>query len=428
MRTKSRRQQIHLSPPRISESAETNFLVLFATVVGIFVVSHDPFMKFSAELFTKKNYFIPWNYEISVFDNKSYFPNDIIIEEKTTRKYNVITGNYFYEMNKHYDFYSMFGFFELESGLWHDSVTKTIAKYFVLRDCYVNKQGLIVHNHTRCNAQQRIAMIPFTNGSFEASYPEGIYISTRQRNMFGHLLKDIFGPLLYVPNEVLKTVPFVVTSRLDVTYDLLKAFGVNISNVIKFKGEENYIHLDKMYTVSMPDAVNWAHGYTLRKLSQRLKESFNISNTKATKYVLMNREAALRNLANFKEFVNVVNHTYSEYDWEVWEDKQRSLCDVARMWNTAKFLFAPTGSNLDNCIFMQPHSTIHALFFDWYDFPIVSAVYSMEIFLVATRNRSCRHFRLGKCYVNFAKTLRDMRVSLYSARYECFPPREYKYY
>ena len=243
--------------------------------------------------------------------------------------------------------------------------------------------------------------------------------------MYGHLIKDTFGPIQYIPEIIRKNVPLVITTNLSIVYDLMDIFGMNASNVIKFQDNESYIHLDKLYTVSLKDAVNYNHGYTMKNLAKLLREKLALSNSKPERYVLTNRNATCRSLLNFDSFVTVVKMKYNKYNWEVWDDNDRVLNSIAKKWNTAKYVFAPTGSNLDNCIFMQPLTTIHAVFFDWYDNPIVANAYTMNIFLVVTIKHSCSHFNEGKCKIDVRKTINDMKVSLFISDNGYFPPHRF---
>ena len=350
-----------------------------------------------------------------------FFPPESVIEMKNNIRFSNISQNYLFRINSIYEYYLRPGMRETESPPVHESVTVNKNKYFVVKDCLVNRGGVIITNNARCNSQWRELSILTTHGCIEGHYKEGIYFGNYFLYMYGHLIKDVFGPLQYIPKDILKTVPFVITTDLKIVYELMKIFDINASNAITFKSADSYIHFDKIYTVSLNDSVHYNHGYTMQKLAELMRRKLNLSNEKPTKYVLTNRNSTKRRLYNFEDFVELVNTTYNEYNWEVWEDSHGNLSQTARKWNTAKFLFASTGSNLDNCIFMQPMSTIHALFFDWYDHPIVASVYSMHIFLVVTPNRSCRHFEDEKCLIDFNETIQDMKYSLYTAKHGHFP-------
>ena len=72
-------------------------------------------------------------------------------------------------------------------------------------------------------------------------------------------------------------------------------------------------------------------------------------------------------------------------------------------------------------IFMQSKTTIHAIFLDWYDCPIVSTAYTMGIFFFITRNKSAHHFMKDSIIINYTVTLNAMKLSLFTSENGRFP-------
>ena len=398
-----------------------SFYLLLGTYM-LFLPLWEPDMIYKYSKFgDKRSNFDINNIVFSFNRTVPFFPEESVVEKKDIIRYSNITQEFLFQVDEIYSYYKSWKMRKTESPPIHESVAINTEKYYVVKDCFVNQGGVIITNNTYCNSQIRDLSIKFTHGGVEGYYKEGIYFGNAFTKMYGHLIKDTFGPLQYIPKDILKTVPFIITTNLEIVYEIMNIFEMNTSNVITFKSPDSYIHFDKIYTVALKDSVNYNHGYTMQKLSKLMRRKLNLSNEKPTKYVLTNRNSIKRKLYNFDDFAELVNSTYSEYKWEVWNDSHGKLVQTARRWNTIKFIFAPTGSNLDNCIFMQPLTTIHALFFDWYDHPIVASVYSMHIFLVVTPNRSCKHFVEQKCYIDFKETIRDMKSSLYIADHGHFP-------
>jgi hypothetical protein len=377
--------------------------------------------------FVHKESYIPLRIEClatpNIIKNVWFFPKSAIIEiVQIKRTYNS-TREYAYNLREIYNTYSGNGTKWMETGLLHNSVSYNDPKYYVVRDVFVNSKGRIIHNGIRCNYQNRLPERDATHGIVEAVYPEVVYLSHRYADTYGHLIKDTLGPLLYIPENIRRTVPFVFTFNLPIAYDFLKCIGINTSKMITFKNSSNYFFVEKLYTVALNDTINQNHGYTMRQLAARLRKELNLSNSAPTKYVLMNRNPrGKRYLINFGTFIEIVKKQFPMYSWEIWEDNDVNLYSLSRKWNSVKFILGPTGSNMDNCIFMQPLSVIHAIFVDYYDFPIISDAYSMNIFMVITRAKSGNHFRVSRCIMNIPSTVKDMNISLFAAKYGNFPP------
>ncbi|EAY10490.1 hypothetical protein TVAG_484010 [Trichomonas vaginalis G3] len=286
--------------------------------------------------------------------------------------------------------------YRFDSPVFDSSIEVVNSTYYVLRNAYVNRIGAIIIDGIWYQLPYRNHQIGAIPGECIGHYDRVISLSNRFGLMFGHWMKDALSPLIMLPQEVFDNAYLVISGHPTWCLDSLKLLGFNTSHTIILPKFSDYIFAKELHTFVGNRSFLCHLGQSLINLSNLFKQKANLEEKPPYRYVFLNRPAkGNRHISNFKEIVNTAKETFPEINWEVWPDKFNTMLQAIRSWNQVKFIFTPTGSNLDNAIFMQPKSAVCTPFADWYDYPVVSICQIFELYHIVFYANGWDHF--GDC-------------------------------
>ena len=276
-------------------------------------------------------------------------------------------------------------------------IEETKSVYYVLKNCYVNRLGAIIMNN------DTFYQVPGPNtqtgaypGRVIGCYDSVICLSTRFSLMFGHWMKDTLAPLFLLPEKVLNESLILISAYPSFAMETLEILGFNTNHTVLLPHFADYIYCKEVHTIAGEQPFLCHFGLPLLNLSKRFRKALNLSNSIPTKYAMFNRpKEKFRRISNFDEVVDNVKQTFFEKQWEVWPSTFKSIRLAAKNWNEAKFVFSPTGSNIDNAIFMQKGSALCTPCADWYDFAVVGVSQVIGLWHVIYAVDNWSHF--GDC-------------------------------
>lgn len=177
--------------------------------------------------------------------------------------------------------------------------------------------------------------------------------------IFGHALEDIMQPMLMMPEDILKSAYVLsagITNVLDEFFDLI---NIPKERRITLRSGQ-WISCDKVYTLTDPQIYLNYYGIPTFKLKQLFERSFKLSDIKPTKYYFTNRKQYRpRHIHNLDEIIDAAKKRFPAIEWDYINDTETStLVAASKVWATAKFVFAPIGSNIVKCVFMKDNGVL----------------------------------------------------------------------
>jgi hypothetical protein len=309
-----------------------------------------------------------------------------------------------------------------DSPFFNRYIENTNSKYYVLKDAYVNRVGGVVINSTFYQVPGPNAQTSAYPGIVIGCYNSVISLGTRFSSMFGHWMKDTLSPLFLLPEDVISNSMIVVTGNPSYALETLNVLGIDTNKTIILPRLSDYVFAKELHIIAGEKAFLCHFGAPLYNLSLRFRRAMNLSNEKPTKYAMFNRPAnKFRSISNFDQLVEAVIIEFPQKNWEVWPETFPSIIEAGRNWNAAAFVYSPTGSNIDNALFMQPGSAICTPCANWYDFAVVSLGQVIGLWHVIYAIEDWEHF--GDCSnpVDIEQSLEMIYRAIYAAENQRWP-------
>jgi hypothetical protein len=153
-----------------------------------------------------------------------------------------------------------------------------------------------------------------------------------------------------------------------------------------------------------------------------LKAVYCPNQTEPTHYYLINRAPMYRRtIGNFKEIVEFIKNEYPQYNWETF-DEHTSLREQAIVYNQAKFLFSPTGSNLARIFFMQKGALVLSDQVSFNDYMMESLAICLQVRIIAFSSSTINTFDVRSHNIDIPFLNRMFNFSLYTLKNGHFPP------
>lgn len=262
---------------------------------------------------------------------------------------------------------------------------------------YVNGIGGIVINNYVYSPKdipnwKFLERLKALTGSVVAHYPQVIVLGYNEcTKKFGHLVEDVFQPLLMMPQDVIDNAYLLCIGLEPILTEFLDLYNFPKDKRISLKDNE-YISCDKVYIFIKPLIYLNFYGKSTQKLKMFFDEKFNLSRINATQYFLSNRQyKAPRYIKNFNDVCRAVKHKYPNINWVVLQDKNLPLRESSSIWASILFLFMPTGSNIVNCMFMKDNTVIVIVGTVHHDYSIGMFVTACNIFSLQYTGLNCNH-------------------------------------
>ena len=179
---------------------------------------------------------------------------------------------------------------------------------YYIRNGFVGNYRLIVSNYTN--------FIDVTNTSFEikeryAAYntTEGYrYVITAVTDwgrIYAHMFTDVFGPLLFVEEDIWKLKPILCLHSAipDLVYQYLDIMGHSDIQLKVLNNE--VIYAENLFAVSGYSPLATSGFYSMDKLRKLVYNYYQLHNNKQINYGYMNRNGTTRHFSNMDELISI---------------------------------------------------------------------------------------------------------------------------
>ena len=378
------------------------FCLIFYLLFFLYSITRDPdlvvYLERRRPYFTNKTWNFPpeviiYNYSfINSSDVVPYFKNQIYVDD---------------DFNK-----TFVAKYEHEHIEWVWSIEST---YFIVNDTYVNGFGAVICNHIWCREPIYMSThFKMTDGIIEQSVDEAIYLCNAYMHMFAHVLMDCFAPFLLLPENVRKKIPMIICTSIQTSLDIYEALGYNPNTAIVLSERQNWIHVKRLHTIIGAIQLNCHFGLPYYHLYKELHKGLKLDQQDPTLLVLYNRPPNhFRRFENFQLLVTIITRKYSSFNWQQWDNIPIDVKQAARMWNSVKLVFMPTGSNVANVIYMHQKACLCVQYFDWYDTPAMFAIHSVNLPAFMSVTHRCHHFyNSNACLMNIKSAAESIDKAL----------------
>lgn len=291
---------------------------------------------------------------------------------------------------------------------------------------YINGRGGIVFNNSfytmKAHDQWRNRERLHSNeGKVIGHCHELIVLAYAGMTCFGHVLLDLFSPLLMLPKDVLSHASILGCGLKSIINEFLDLLEIPQSRRI-FMDSKEYLAVDKIYTITDPQIYLSFFGVASMNLKKFFDEKYDLTKVVAKDYCLSNRDYHKpRYILNMDELFTEVKKSYPEYDWKFLND---TLCPTlalsAKAWCSTKFLYAPLGSNDIKAVFMRENTVLVTPYvkFDRAQSRFFTAIH---IFSLQYKGLNSSHWEGPGGYVDIKQAIFMIEYGLYVLKNKNWP-------
>lgn len=260
-----------------------------------------------------------------------------------------------------------YSYFKHDRENWVTSFSNTeglkINNYYLeAYYAYINGRGGIVFNNSfytmKWHDDNRNAeRLRYKYGTVIGHCHELIVLVYDGMSCFAHVVMDLFGPLLMLPEDVLMNASILCCGLKGLINDYLDLLEIPQWKRITM-GSEEYLAVDKIYTITDPQIYLDFFGISVMRVRKFLEKKYNLTNVEAKDYCLSNRNyRKARYIINMDELFEAVKNHYSDIQWRFLNDTLcPNLSTSAKAYSSVKFMYAPLGSNTMKSIFMKENT------------------------------------------------------------------------
>ena len=239
--------------------------------------------------------------------------------------------------------------------------------YYVLQNVYGNTHGSwAVNKTTLVSLPQEHYGLVLSPGWFEIQNESIKYIfddviniaHAHTRDHYGHFLADCLIPMLLLPEDVLQRSYVLGGSSPPFINDGLLTIGIRNEQIINVTFLE-WFYAKRMHTFAGKRPSLSFFGYSCLNFNRIMTKKLNLNSIPPTKYFLQNRKQGnFRHIGNFGELIEDVRQKFSGIKWLILPDMIGNYSKTAQIWASARFVWAITGSNSINAVFMKPDTVV----------------------------------------------------------------------
>ena len=200
--------------------------------------------------------------------------------------------------------------------------------------------------------------------------------------VIGHWFFDVLIPLMLLPADVLHRAKILIRHDIQFMHESLEYLGIDKENIVMILNED-WCFAHHAYCLYPSPHISM-FGEPMLKLRKILLKRLGLENVVPSIAYVANRKRFRRFSENFMMAAfDYFKRYYGKYNWQLNDDKYTTIIDIAKMWTSALFVFAPTGSNLIGSLFMHKGGVLLVANADANDhaFQYISATF--EIFFLA---------------------------------------------
>ena len=155
-------------------------------------------------------------------------------------------------------------------------------------------------------------------------------------------------------------------------------------------------------------------GWPIIKLSTHLMQHYGIEDLIATDYYIMNRKDGFRSIPQ-KNFDDIVSYFKTNHPGNNYKSFycNGTVKETAIIWRTAKFVFAPTGSNCVKNVFMKEKSVLVVILGSVTDNSICLSAGSHGVYTLYGIIKGMPHWGYGRNMIDINLATRLFDIGLY---------------
>ena len=317
---------------------------------------------------------------------------------------------------------AMGGIYFLPSSLEHTNATWVDIEYV-----YVCAFGGCASSDGRIFYPDFSNMLPryAENGPVVGFYTDVVSIGSRWVSMYAHWVYDALAPILFIPQEVIDRSVFLLPVNSTIYMEALETFGfLRERNQILLLNSSEWVFAQHFHTVYNPEPVHGCLVWGLKELRRKWRACFNESDAQAEDYAIYNRPEGNRHLADIEDWVYACNVRFPQFRWKLLEVLYPTFGESVKAYSHVKVLFAPTGSNFANMIFMNSGGAIVCALGDMSDQPVYAAAEVMNIWCVSVSVPNMRHHGGPYGILDYEATLSAMQRAIFAAEHQRWPTKE----
>ena len=303
-----------------------------------------------------------------------------------------------------------------DADIIEEEATVVDAHFACLRDIFVNPACTTTDGEF-LYVPKNYSGFPFNQiyeqytGTFNRSIKNLIAFGHLNTFIYGHFFLDVVMPLTIIPEEMLEDSKVLVNDDSPYVVETLKIFG--LEDCIVLIPEDSWFYVHNLYVAYDPMPHVSHLGPCLVKFTKKFKKYYKIDPyAEANQYCLMNRYPEVRrSIKDFESFEELVRKTFPNIEWNTLYDFY-TIKDAANIYNTIKFLFAPTGSNLIHILFMQPDTVVVSAQCDYNDYTMESLAVASMVHMFVFASPGNNHHLIQPMILSFPDAIRIIQQAL----------------
>ena len=331
-----------------------------------------------------------------VTNGKIYLNQITDLETKTTIVYNSNMETGFVRVPKSAQFSNTVPLF-FSSALIRE------ARHFMhLKNAYVNSKafpkGRFFNNVIVIDGKQLITAdeMFFSNISVSSCtlYEHVIYLYSSHIT-YGHLIGDIIPQILNFPETLInKSVIFFSAKDRDTALKLLKIVNIPSDKIII---DDKWHFAKNLYLEKPVEIMNGLFTHTFPKFIDLIRKYTGVDSIKATRYAVSNRypNSSSRYVRNIGELHSQLNVHIPRFNWELVDMEFENMNKTSREVASLKVWISPSGSNLENIIFMNRFTSgVLIICASQIDMANAGTAFIMKVWAMAITNKY-NHYKPG---------------------------------
>ena len=235
----------------------------------------------------------------------------------------------------------------------HTQVIREYNHYIHIKYMYVDTEYQVFDGEKIVIFHSDDKVIKKNYTSINAEYEQAIFLFT-QYPMFGHLIHDCLPGLIGIPKDIVdKSIVILPYFFNKIALQYLPLFGIPKNRIV---AEKDHLYFaENLYMFYTWENIQGYYPQSFIQLAVFLKNKLGVNKIKGTRYIFLNRpKGKTRSVVNMEKFYNETIKIFPDYHWEISQNFcYENVSIVSKEFASYKFLIIPSGSNVNNAIYMN---------------------------------------------------------------------------
>ena len=283
------------------------------------------------------------------------------------------------------------------SSLNRDNATyAVIPNVYVTPSCAFGSENIIM-NYTTDVFSSMIHYV-VSNGPVIGRYKDVICCNNQWCSVFAHFLFDTVASLFFIPEEIRKVSKLIIIDPTPMYIQILYALDF-YPNQLLFPRKNEFVFAERLHTVFNPELIHGNIICGLPWIHQKIRKKYEADKIEPFFLGLYNRpEKRHRHLENFENFTHICKQRYNNV--YVIPYLHTLLEECVKCYASIKILFAPTGSNLANMLYMKEECGIVAACGDLHDVPMEACAQILHMWMICFDVDGLLHHKISHASID----------------------------